>query len=1054
MHVVCIDMSLHTQWEKETNLIENEISDLDHVIHLKSDKNIRFYLEYKRRDTEEMMIKNVTILVTYSDHFKELSHIMSHHSMNDHDHFADVSHLPETNESTTLINGITTNASNIPKSTIKTTTANILPSTTVNNPVTTAFPERTVQTTGFGNNLPTTLLTASNIFMEEIDSIIVHFDDNKSDEKPDEVRLNDNHAKRRHLEQEKESKNANTTVSTTFGTSTTQITENTTPKLTIDNYFNVTAKNETETKNFDNESLKDAENTITLDPKQENNDVIDDITVTEGYYNKENEVDLQDEIPTEYKIHITNVTNLPITKPKTSTISVDYHTTKVYETVDTYNDTYTDNIENPILNKQNDFDNTTHNDNNTNIDILDSFDDVSNITSRDVDNIEQLKTYLSPNTTSVYIHQEKNQTFLNTTMHLFNSDEKLLIHVYLTLKMQWNPLLSNTSSNAFKEFSSNLIKALNSFYEKSQDFRGIDIVNLRPGSINVGYVVKWAEKKSQVSARRSGDLVLKPMINALVDRNVIKFNGSFVPLKNAYAITEKGPKYLRDFCTEDEKNSKSKICYNGGKCSTDDEGNLWCKCRNGYFPPRCYTKSVKAVNNTFPYYEKYGVYSILVIICLLVVGCVIAFVIYSLVKNKYNRYMSILNRIKDRQTDNDNENQQSWNVTRPSTSNFYSTENSSIGINDMYFENQKNYLNNKSNLNFNQRNILMHETPELAHNPNDCDRNCDSQLEEVNNIGKRRIPMKMLNEGTNPPKRTCQMDVIQRENKKLRYGKYENIWPRMISTSSSDLSIFTPRLDILNNRRTYQKNSRKNIPMISCKLNETPKNVPSYFNNCKQLLSNQSTADSSQQYIKLPVLQLLDLDIWSAFNKATNEMILLDLDIWSAFNKATNEMIVTRKGRSIFSRFSLCVTNLNPDVYYTFALCFVRIKESKFKFDKKKWCEILESAESIEQSLSYKHPDSPQLGKQWSKSIRFNRLKVSNARNDSDKQLVKLTSLRQYVPMVEVFIHNLMTSQIKCIKREKFDEAKFIVVTAYNNRKLGQLKSQLNPYAKKITYKC
>ncbi|OAF69235.1 hypothetical protein A3Q56_03028 [Intoshia linei] len=258
----------------------------------------------------------------------------------------------------------------------------------------------------------------------------------------------------------------------------------------------------------------------------------------------------------------------------------------------------------------------------------------------------------------------------------------------------------------------------------------------------------------------------------------------------------------------------------------------------------------------------------------------------------------------------------------------------------------------------------------------------------------------------------------------------------MISTPSSDLSFFTPRLEILNNGRTYQKNSTHYIPMISCRLNETPKNVPSYFNNCKQLLSNQSTADPSQQYIKLPVLQLLDLDIWSAFNKVTNEMI------------------VRREGRSIFPRFSLCVTNLNPDVYYTFALCFVRTKESKFKYDRKKWCEVLESSESIEQSLSYKHPDSPQLGKRWSEIIKFNRLKVSNARNDSYKELVKLTSLRQYVPMIEVFIHNLMTSHMRCIKREKFDEAKFIVVTAYNNPKLGQLKSQLNPYSKKIKYKC
>ncbi|OAF63592.1 hypothetical protein A3Q56_08700, partial [Intoshia linei] len=193
-------------------------------------------------------------------------------------------------------------------------------------------------------------------------------------------------------------------------------------------------------------------------------------------------------------------------------------------------------------------------------------------------------------------------------------------------------------------------------------------------------------------------------------------------------------------------------------------------------------------------------------------------------------YQNVYSLYDKRQTDNENENQQSWNVTRPLTSNFYSTENSLIGINDMYFQNEKNYLNNKSNLNFNQRNILIHETPELAHNPNDSDRNCHSQLEQVYNISKRQIPMKMLDEGTNPPKRTCLKNVIQRENEKIRYGKYENIWARMISTPSSDLSFFTPRLDISNNRKTYQKNSTQNNPMISCRLNETPKNVPSYFN--------------------------------------------------------------------------------------------------------------------------------------------------------------------------------------------------------------------------------
>ncbi|OAF65212.1 hypothetical protein A3Q56_07084 [Intoshia linei] len=323
---------------------------------------------------------------------------------------------------------------------------------------------------------------------------------------------------------------------------------------------------------------------------------------------------------------------------------------------------------------------------------------------------------------------------------------------------------------------------------------------------------------------------------------------------------------------------------------------------------------------------------------------------------------------------------------------------------------------------------------------------CNQYTKEKNR--KKRFKMNYLNQKWNfiPKISKLSMNMSFVRDEMTEMFRPENNC-KIVTTPNSDLSFMTPKFsdffDMKFSKKYKTKPKMLDFPSVS-----SAPNLPN-INNTQIKITNINN-----------ILPHYDNVLGQYFYKTgTNEcsnLIILELfdqSMWLEFDKIHNEMIVTRDGRNLFPRFAISVSNLNPQIYYSFALYFLRKRESKFKYEKSKWIQTNETTESIYQSIAYVHPDSPKLGRDWSKVIRFNRLKLTNSRNDYYKEMIKLTTLRQYVPVVEAFIYNVMTKTYTPVKQKRFEIAKFIVVTAYNNAELVELKSELNPYAKKLSNK-
>ena len=64
---------------------------------------------------------------------------------------------------------------------------------------------------------------------------------------------------------------------------------------------------------------------------------------------------------------------------------------------------------------------------------------------------------------------------------------------------------------------------------------------------------------------------------------------------------------------------------------------------------------------------------------------------------------------------------------------------------------------------------------------------------------------------------------------------------------------------------------------------------------------------------------------------------LEDGDLWTAFERSTNEMIVTKTGRRMFPAIKVRIQGLEPATFYTILLEFKQIDENKWRFINGKW---------------------------------------------------------------------------------------------------------------------
>ncbi len=64
---------------------------------------------------------------------------------------------------------------------------------------------------------------------------------------------------------------------------------------------------------------------------------------------------------------------------------------------------------------------------------------------------------------------------------------------------------------------------------------------------------------------------------------------------------------------------------------------------------------------------------------------------------------------------------------------------------------------------------------------------------------------------------------------------------------------------------------------------------------------------------------------------------LEDAELWSAFHRLTNEMIVTKSGRRMFPVIRAHVTGLEPAAFYEVLLEFKQVEANRWKYINGEW---------------------------------------------------------------------------------------------------------------------
>ncbi|XGW14111.1 hypothetical protein V3C99_000426 [Haemonchus contortus] len=181
--------------------------------------------------------------------------------------------------------------------------------------------------------------------------------------------------------------------------------------------------------------------------------------------------------------------------------------------------------------------------------------------------------------------------------------------------------------------------------------------------------------------------------------------------------------------------------------------------------------------------------------------------------------------------------------------------------------------------------------------------------------------------------------------------------------------------------------------------------------------------------------------------------------LWRKFHQHTTEMIVTKSGRKIFPKLEYKLHGMDPNESYALMLHIERADDMRYKFSAGDWS-TNGKGEPPTPSRGVPHHDlTIDTGRGWmSKTVAFDRVKVTNNQQDTDTFHVVLQSMHKYVPVLYVY---QMPDTIMWLNQNtpaldpsflvaaiRFNFTEFIAVTAYQNNEVTQLKISHNPFAK------
>ncbi|KAJ1345869.1 hypothetical protein KIN20_000495 [Parelaphostrongylus tenuis] len=136
-----------------------------------------------------------------------------------------------------------------------------------------------------------------------------------------------------------------------------------------------------------------------------------------------------------------------------------------------------------------------------------------------------------------------------------------------------------------------------------------------------------------------------------------------------------------------------------------------------------------------------------------------------------------------------------------------------------------------------------------------------------------------------------------------------------------------------------------------------------------------------------------------------------------------------------------------------------RVDDMRYKFSAGDWSTNGKGeAQTTPRSIPH-HDGAVDSGRAWmSKTVAFDRVKVTNNQQDNDPFHVILQSMHKYIPVLYIYhmpnavmwmdqtTPALETSCLVAVIR--YDYTEFIAVTAYQNNDVTQLKISHNPFAK------
>ncbi|CAL2034481.1 unnamed protein product [Caenorhabditis brenneri] len=178
---------------------------------------------------------------------------------------------------------------------------------------------------------------------------------------------------------------------------------------------------------------------------------------------------------------------------------------------------------------------------------------------------------------------------------------------------------------------------------------------------------------------------------------------------------------------------------------------------------------------------------------------------------------------------------------------------------------------------------------------------------------------------------------------------------------------------------------------------------------------------------------------------------LNNADLWQKFYPG-NEMVVTKAGRKLFPDLEVSIEGLDRDAFYTVHLYLERVNNMRYHFNRDKnsgtgeWEEV-GPVKDTPVIVKKAHNRGGLVGSKWMEApVSFSQIYITNDPETTQKQTkndpILVTSMLKYQPIITVKrVYDGYEEEFKMTMTE------FMVVTAYQDLKIIELKKANNKYA-------